>query len=189
MEGFKHRHITTGLGHVGGAGHAGRAGANDADLEAVRLDVRDIGPARLDGRITDKALKPPDGHRLQRFTNGTHPFTLVFLWANAATDGRQQTGLGQDVVGAAQVFFVDLLDESGNVDAHRAARHAGLVRAHQAAFRLAHGVVRVVAAGHLFKIFGAHGRVLLAHRGALLRNAADGLFLRHDCLPLNVKRA
>ena len=179
VKGLVHRDVATGLGHVGGAGHAGRAGANNADPKAVRLDVRNIDPALLDGGVADKALHAPDGHRFKRVAHGADTFALVFLRADAPADRRQQIGVGQNVIGAAKILFADFLDEARDIDAHRAARDAGLVRAHQAAVGFAQRFFEVVAASHLLEIGCAHLGVKLAHRRAFLRNRAYCLFLGH----------
>ena len=126
VEGFVDGHVAPGLGHVRGAGHAGRTRADDADPVRSRFDIRDIGPAFRDRLVADPALEASDGHRFQRVADGAHAFALVFLRTDAAADGRQQVGVGQDVVGAAKILLADLLDETGNVDTHRAACDARL---------------------------------------------------------------
>ena len=83
-------------------------------------------PSR-DRVVADEALQPADRDRLQRFADGADAFALVLLRADAAADRRQQVGVGEDVVGAAEILLADLLDEARDVDADRAAarRRAG----------------------------------------------------------------
>ena len=179
VEGLVDRDVAAGLGHVSSAGHTGWPRSHDANTEAVRFDVRDVDPALPDCGVTDKAFKPPDCHCFERLADGADAFALIFLWADASADGRQQAGLGQDVVGTAQILLADLLDEARDVDADRATRDAGLVRAHQAAIGFAQGFFEVVAAGHFFKIPGPNFRVLLAHGCAILWNGSNCFLLCH----------
>ena len=133
VEGLVYRDFAPGLGHVGRARHPGRARADDADPEAARLDVGDVGPALLDRHVADEALEAADGDRLQALADGAGAFALRFLRADAAADGGEQVGVGDDIVGAPEILLPDLPDEAGNVDADRAAFDARRVRAEQAA--------------------------------------------------------
>jgi hypothetical protein len=72
-----------------------------------------------------------------------------------------------------------LLDEARDVDAHRAAPHAGLVGAVQAALGFDQRILEPVAAGHLVEVLDARLRVLLGHGRARLRDGADRLLLGH----------
>ncbi len=177
VEGLVDGDLAAGLGHVGCAGHAGRSRTDDADAEAARLDVRDVGPAFPDGEVADPALQPADGHRLQGFADGAHALALVLLRADAAADRRQQVGGGDDVVGAAVVALDDALDEVRDRDVHRATADARLLGAHQAALGLELRVLDEVTAVDLLEVAGAHLRILLVRRRARLRDHADGLFL------------
>ena len=159
-------------------------GADDADLEARRLDVGNVGPAFGDRHVADEALEPADGHRLQRLADRAHAFALVLLRAHAPAHRRQQVGVGDDVVGAVEVLLRDLLDEAGDVDAHRAAAHAGLVGALEAALGLDQRVFEPVADGDLVEVLRARLGRLLGHRRALLRDRADRLLLGHRRLPV-----
>ena len=124
--------VAAGLRHVGRARHSGRAGADDADLEAVALDVRQVRPALRNGHVTDEALQPADRHRLQRVADGAHAFALGLLRTDASAHRRQQVGVGDRVVRAVEILCGELHDEAGDVDPHRAAAHAGLVGAVEA---------------------------------------------------------
>ena len=175
-------HLAAGLRHVRGARHAGRAGADDADLEARRLDVRQVHPAFADRHVADEALEAPDRDRLERVADRAHALALVLLGTHATADRREQVGVGDDVVRAVVVLFGDLLDERRNVDADRAAAHARLVGTLQAAIGLAQRHLHRVAAGHFLEVARARRCVLLGHGRALLRNRADRLLLRHGGL-------
>ena len=180
VERFIHRDVAAGLRHVGGAGHAGGAGADDADAEAVGVDVRLLAPALGDGSVADPAFQPADRHRFQRFADGADALALVFLRADAAADRGQQVGASDHVVGAAQVFRDELLDEAGDVDADRAAGDAGRVGAHQAAVGFAQRLVRRCSRRSLPRSSRARSRgSLLADRRAVLRDGAYRLLLRH----------
>lgn len=66
-----------------------------------------------DRGVADEAFEPADGHRFKRLADRAHALALVLLRTDAATDRRQQAGLGQDVVGAAQILFADFLMNPG----------------------------------------------------------------------------
>src|SRR4029450_4508903 len=94
------RYVAAGLGHVRGACHARRARTDDADLEPVAFDVGNVRPAFADRHAAPPPLKAADPYRLQGLANGADTLALVFLRADATADGRQQVGVGDDVVGA-----------------------------------------------------------------------------------------
>src|SRR6266567_481944 len=183
VECLVNRDVAAGFGHVGGAGHPGRTGTDDADLEFVALDVGQIGPTFGDGAIAYEPLETADRHRLERLPNRAHAFALAFLWTHPPAHRRQQVGRGDHVVGGAEILLTDLLDEAGDVDAHRAATYAGLIRAEQATLCFDQRVLLRVTAGHLREILHPFRRFLLLHRGSLLGNGPDGPFLRHVILP------
>ena len=107
VKGFVDGDVAAGLGHVGRAGHAGRSGADDADPEAVGLDIGNVDPALLDGGVADEAFQAADRDRLERLADRAHAFALGFLRTHAAANRRQQIGVGEDVVGAAEILFAD----------------------------------------------------------------------------------
>jgi hypothetical protein len=183
VEGLVDGDVAAGLGHVGRAGHAGRPGADDADLEPVRLDIGNVDPALLDGGVADEALQPADRDRFERFADRAHAFALVLLRTDPAANRRQQIGVGEDVVGAAEILLGRFLDEAGDVDSHRAAGDAGFVRTHQAALGFAQRVLQAVTAGDLLEILGPRLRVLLAHRRAFLRNVLIVFFFAISIFP------
>ena len=65
-------------------------------------------------------LELPDGHGLERVAHGADALALVLLRADAPADRGQQVGVGDDVVGAAEILLAQPADEAGNVDACRA---------------------------------------------------------------------
>ena len=109
VEGLVDGDVATGLRHVGGASHAGRAGPNDGDAETVRLDIGNVGPALGYGHVADEAFKPADRHRLQQIADRADALALGFLRADAAANGSQKIGIGDDVVGAVIVLLGNLL--------------------------------------------------------------------------------
>src|SRR5262249_865364 len=163
------RDVAAGLRHVRRAGHARGTRADDADAERLRIDEGDVGPAFPDGLVAHEALEASDGDGLQRIAHRAHASALVLLRAHASADVRQQVGVGQDVVGPTVILLAELLDEAGDVDAHRAAGNAGLVGAEQAALGFAQRLFHAVAAGHFLEVLRPRRGVLLAHGRALLR--------------------
>jgi hypothetical protein len=182
VERLVHRDFAPGLGHVGGAGHSGRARADDAYAETARFDVRDVGPAFPDGHISDEALETADGDRLQARADGAGALALCFLRADAAAHRGEQVGVGDDVVGAPEVLLPDLPDEAGDVDADRAAFDACRVRAEQAALGFPQRVLHREHAGDLGEILRTLAGVLLARARAFLGNGAYRPLLGHEWL-------
>ena len=178
VEGFVDDDFTPCLGHVRGARHSGRPRADDADLVAGRLDVRNVLPALGDRHVADEALEPSDGDRLQRVAHRAHAFALVLLRAHSAADRRQQVGVGDDVVSAVIVLLGDFLDEGRDVDADRAPAHAGFVGALHASLGFALRILQAIAAGDLLEVLCPDQWVLFGHRRPLLWNGADRLLLR-----------
>src|SRR6516164_1403759 len=180
VEGLIDRDIAAGFRHVGSAGHAGGTRTDDADLQAVQFDVGNVGPAFGDGQIANKALKPADCHRFERIADNTDAFALGFLRTDPPAHGGQQIGIGDNVVGAAIIFFAYFLDEAGNIDADRTARDARRLQAQQATIRFVERLLERVAAIHLVKIAHPLCRLLFAYWGALLRNGPYGSLFRHE---------
>ena len=159
-------------------------GADDADLEAGRFDMRNVAPLFLDGGVADEALQAADRHRLQRLADNADAFALRLLRADAAAHRGQQIAGGDDVVGAADILGGDRLDEFRNVDVDRAAGNASRLRTHDAALGFVERFGQVIAAIDLFEILHPHLRIELAHRRARLRNGANG-FLFLSCHSVN----
>ena len=181
MEGLEHRHLAPGLGEVRRAGHAGRPGADDPDLEAARLDMRDVGPLLLDGVVADPAFQTADGDWFERLADHADALALRLLRTDAAAHRGQQIAGGDDVIGAAEILGADRFDEFRDIDIDRTAGDAGRVGAQQTAFRLVLRLFQRIAAIDFFEILHPQLRILFAYGSPLLRNAADGLFLlRHD---------
>ena len=137
--------------HVGGACHFRQGPIPRCRSEAGGFDVGNVGPAFADREIADEALEAADRHRFQRLTDDTHAFALAFLRAHASADRGQEVCGGDDVVGGV-VLFDDLLDESGDIDAHRAAGDTFGIGTHEAALRFAQCVLETVAAGDFPKL-------------------------------------
>src|SRR5208283_3047380 len=57
MKCLEDRHITSGFGHVRRTSHAGGSRTDNSYLEAVWLDIRNIGPFFLDRIVADPALQ------------------------------------------------------------------------------------------------------------------------------------
>ncbi len=155
MECLVNGDIAAGLGHIGGAGDAGRTGADDADPQAVRFDIGDVGPTALYGQIADPTLKAPDRHRFEGSADRADAFALVFLGADAATDRRQQIGIAEHVIGLSIVLVDNFLNKTWNINRHRAAANTGGIRAHQASLALEQGILEPITERDLREICDA----------------------------------
>ena len=175
VEGLKNGYVIAHFAHVAGAGQAGRAGADHRHLVAV-AGRNDGSRLVLFGHVVirHKALQATDGHALSPDAADAAGLALPLLGADAAADGGQRVGGGDDLIGGVKVALSDLGDEFGDTHAHRAAGAAHGFLAVQAALGLGNGGLRVIAQCDLIKVRGAHHGVLLRH-GVL-----EELFLHDD---------
>ena len=165
VEGLEHGDGVAHAGQLTGAGQTGRAGTDDGHLMAVLGGGSHVGNALLGGPVGHEALHAADGHGLALHAADTLALTLVLLGADAAGDGGQSVGVGQDLIGGGNVALGHLGQEVRDGDAHRAAGDAGGVLAVDAPLGLVHGLLQGVAGGYLQKVTAADGSVLLGHRG------------------------
>ena len=182
MEGLEDGHVIAHLAEVARAGQTGGAGADDGDTVAVGHGDGHLGLI-LAGHVPvgDKTLKPSDADALALQAADTFGLALLFLRADAAADGGQRVGGGDDLVGGLKVALADLFEEAGDLDGHGAALAAGRVLAVEAAGGLLHGGVSVIAEGNLVKVAGADNGVLFRH--GVLRHAHIDLQISH-CVSL-----
>ena len=127
------------------------------------------------GRTAHPAFNPANLYRFQRGSYGTNTFALILLRADPTTHRRQKIGVGQLIVSAAEILFDHLGDETGNVDADRAAFDTGRLRAHQASLAFQDRIVYIEAKRDLVKIPSTLRWVLNGHTGPLLRYGTDRL--------------
>ncbi len=176
MQGLEDRDLVALPGQVARAGEAGGTRADHSHLVAVGLGLGGRFGDMLVVPVGGKALEPTDTHRLKPHPQGAFALALGLLRADAAADGGQTGGLGDNLVGTLKVAGLHFGDEVGNGDIDRAALHAGTVFAVKAALRLLDGNFRGVAQGHLVEIMGPDQRLLGGHFMLL---GIDG----HDQLP------
>ena len=150
-----------------GAGETGRAGADDADLEARRfLAHRHLDLAALPLEVGDVALEAADRDRIALVAGDAGLLALVLLGTDAAADG------GQGVVGLddrqrlGKAAVGNRVHEGRDVDPDRAAVDALRLLALQTPLGLANRHLLRVAEGHLVEVADALGRVLGRHRVA-----------------------
>ena len=128
------------LHHFSGKGESCRATAHYGHLRCIGIRFRGFrfGKSLLQTGISFiiscEAFEVADGHGL-----GVHlvvdatALALLLLRTNTATDGRKRTGFFQGMGGIQKLAFLNVLDEAGNVDTHRATFHATWVETVEAA--------------------------------------------------------
>ena len=116
-----------------GTTKASRAGADDGDALAGRLDLGHVrAPAHGKGGVGDVLLDRTDGHRAEAVVEGAGTFTQTILRAHAAADFRQGVGLVRQLGGGEDVALGHQLQPVGNEVVHRALPLAIRVAATQA---------------------------------------------------------
>src|SRR5699024_5038331 len=120
-----------------------------------------------------------NGHRLALDGPDAAGLTLALLGTHTAADAGQGVGVGDDLIGSFEVALGHLGDELRDANIHRAAAHAGLVLAVEAAAGLLHGHLGSVAQRDLLEVMVAYIGVLLRH-GDLLQT-----HIRH-CISLSL---
>ena len=164
VESLKNGHFIAHLAQVASAGQARRAGADDGDLVSVGFGHGDGGLV-LFGHVVvgHKALQTAYAHALALDASDAFALALLFLGADAAADGGQGVGGGDDVVSGVKVALGHLGDKLGDAHGHRAAGAAQGVLAVEAALCLVYGHLGGIAQGHLVKILVPYQRILLRH--------------------------
>ena len=163
VEQLVHGDFIAHAGEVARAGQTGRAGADDGDAVAVGnglLDLR-VGVGVGGVPVGDEALETADADALALDAADALALALMLLRADAAADGGQAVGGGDDLVGFFKLALGDLGDELGNADVHRAAADAGMLTAVEAALGLVDGDLLGVAESDLVKVLVAYQRLLL----------------------------
>ena len=175
MQRLKQGHRIALLGKQRRAGQAGRAGADDSDLDAIGLSLFRHGVDVLAVPVGDKALQTADGDRLALHAAHALGLALRLLRTDTAGERGQRVRGGDDLIGRSEIALGDLGNELGDADVDRAAADAGHLRAVETAERLVKrglfgiaccNLVKVVCAyfgclgGH-FVLFGAHVRHII----------------------------
>src|SRR5699024_704266 len=125
VQGFIHGDLVAHLGQVTGHRQAGRTGADDRHLVAVGGGHFGLGMYVFAVPVGHEAFQTADAHRLTLDAADTLALALVLLGADAAADGRQSAGFGNDLVGFLKFALGNVGDEAGNINIHRAAGAAG----------------------------------------------------------------
>ena len=176
---LKQGHRIALLGKQRRAGQAGRAGADDSDLDAVGLSLFRHGVDVLAIPVGDKALQTPDRDWLALVAADALGFALRLLRTDTAGKGGQRIGIGDDLIGLFEVALGDLMDKFGNMDIDRAALDTVRLLALQAALGLINGHLSGITQRDFLEILIADVRVLLRHR------SLGSLHISHDdSLPL-----
>ena len=141
VQGLEDVHLVAHAGQLAGGREAARAGADDGDAEAGLRGRRRLGRHVLRRPVGHEALQPADGHRLALLAAHADALALDLLRADAAGGGRQRVVHAQDLGRLGEVALGHGLEELGDAHAHRAALHAGLVLAGDAALGLFDGAL------------------------------------------------
>ena len=158
VEQLVHGDFIAHAGEVARAGQTGRAGADDGDAVAVGnglLDLR-VGVGVGGVPVGDEALETADADALALDAADALALALMLLRADAAADGGQAVGGGDDLVSLFKFALGDLGDELWNADVHRAAADAGMLTAVEAALGLVDGDLLGVAESDFVKVLVAY---------------------------------
>ena len=149
-------------------GQTGRACTNDGNLVTVGFRLDCLFGAVLAGIVCNEALQTADGNGLTLDAAYAVALALALLRAYTAADSGQCGGLLDLGSRFEELALSDQRDELRNLNLYRAAGHAGLVFAVQAALCFLDRHFSGIAERYLFKVLIADVRCLLGHR-ALLR--------------------
>ena len=165
MKRLKDGHVIAALGHVASKRQPRWARSDDGDLNALRWrTLRDGYLSTLALIVGGEALQVTDGHgRLLHLHMHAATFALLLLRTDAATDGWQCACFFQYAGSLEEVAALDVLNERGDLYAHRATLHAGRRHAVEATLRLAKRLLFGQALVHLFVVMAAIIGVELVH--------------------------
>jgi len=164
MQCLEHGDVIALLGQVAGAGQAGRAGTHHRHLMAVGSGLLGCGGGIRVVPVRHKTLQPADAHGLAVQAPDAVLLALALLRTHPAAHCRQWAGGGDDLICLFKLTLGHLFDELRNPDHDRAALHAGLILAVQAAARLVQRHLFRIPQCDLFKILIANIRLLCGHR-------------------------
>ena len=160
--------LVTHASQIACTGQTGRACTNDGNLVTVGLRLYCLFGAVFARVVGNEALQTADGYRLALDAAHAVTLALALLRAYTAADSRQCGGLLDLGSRFEKLALGNKSDKFRTLDLYRAAGHAGLVLAVQAALCFLDRHFSGVAERYLFKVLIADVRRLLRHR-ALVR--------------------
>ena len=168
MQRLKNGNFVTHTSQIACTGQTGRACTNNGNLVTVGFRLYCLLGAVFARVVGNEALQTADGYRLALDAADTVALALALLRADTAADSGQSGGFLDLSSRLEELALGNQSDELRNLNLYRAAGHAGLVLAVQAALCFLDRHFGGVAERYLFEIFIADVRRLLRHR-ALLR--------------------
>ena len=155
-------------------GEAGRTGADNGDSLPGCGEGEGKAPTLLEGVVDGEPLEGADGNR--RKTEAVveaMPFAELLLRADSPADPGENVVFSQNRSGALEVPSLDVLDEGGNANLHRAPPHTGGGGAIEATGGFEKSLLARITGAHLGKVFeplfhGAEGKGNLEAGGSLL---------------------
>ena len=168
MQCLENGNLITHTSQIACAGQTGRACTNDGNLVTVGLRLYCLFSAVFARIVGYKALQTADCYSLALDAADTVALALALLRADTTADSGQCGGLLDLGSRLEELALGNQSDELRNLNLYRAAGHAGLVLAVQAALCFLDRHFSGVAERYLFKVLIADVRCLLGHR-ALVR--------------------
>ena len=176
MQRLENGNFVTHTSQIACTGQAGRACTDDGNLVTVGLRLYCLFSAVFARVVGYKALQTADGNGLTLDAADTVALALALLRADTTADSGQCGGLLDLGSRLEELALSDQRDELRDLDLYRAAGHAGLVLAVQAALCFLDRHFSGIAERYLFKVLIADVRRLLGHRALLW------IHIRHDYL-------
>ena len=168
MQRLENGNLVTHTSQIACAGQTGRACTNDGNLVTVGFRLYCLLSAVFARVVGNEALQTADGNGLALDAADTVALALALLRAYTAADSGQRGGLLDLGSRFEELALGNQSDKLRNLNLYRAAGHAGLVLAVQAALCFLDRHFSGIAERYLFKVFIADVRRLLGHR-ALVR--------------------
>ena len=164
MQRFEDAHPVTLLHQISGGAQSGRTASDDGHAFAGGGRVlRDPHLAGLPFVVGDETLQVADGQRVDALRHHAVTLTLIFLWTDAAGDGRQRVVFSNLCSGAEVVAFDDERDEVLHLHADGTTGGARRPGTGQTAQGLFSYVIEVEAEVHFFECVAAVERLSLRH--------------------------
>ena len=130
VQSLEDRHVITALRHISGERKSGRSGPYDGHFVTIGRGFDGCRMfAMLAVVIGGEAFKIADGHSLSaRFQVDAVRLALLLLRTDTSAHSGQRAGLFKRGGGLAELAPLDILDETRDIDAHRASFDASRVR-------------------------------------------------------------
>ena len=164
VESFENLHLIAELCQIARTGQSRRTCPDDGDTLSVLFFRAFRTDSHLARGVGDIALQLADGNRLTFDAADTFSLALGFLRADTAADSGKGTGLADHGISARNIGFLHLRDESGDIDADRAALYTHRIFAVQTSGSFRFRFFFIVTETDFFEIRRADLRILLAHR-------------------------